>query len=157
VSFTLRRLDLADLDAVDRIERASYPAPWSRSMFAGELAKPSSLSLAAVSDAGEVIGYLVLSRYVDAWHVMNLAVDSDWRRRGVASALLERLLADTAGDTDRGYTLEVRVSNHGAIALYERFGFRSRGVRRGYYTDNREDALVMWREPSRPDEGPEPE
>jgi ribosomal-protein-alanine N-acetyltransferase len=152
VSFDLRRLDLADLDAVDRIERDSYPAPWSRSMFAGELAKPSSLSLAAVDDEGEVIGYLVLSRYVDAWHVMNLAVDSAWRRRGVASALLERLLAETAGDTDRGYTLEVRVSNHDAIRLYERFGFRPRGLRRGYYTDNREDALIMWREPSPSDE-----
>jgi ribosomal-protein-alanine N-acetyltransferase len=147
MSFTLRRLDLADLDAVDRIERASYPAPWSRSMFASELAKPSSLSLAAVDEEGLVIGYLVLSRYVDAWHVMNLAVDPGWRRRGVASALLERLLADTRGDTERGYTLEVRVSNDEAIRLYERFGFRSRGVRRGYYTDNREDALVMWRDP----------
>jgi ribosomal-protein-alanine N-acetyltransferase len=146
VTFSLRRLDLSDLDAVDRIERASYPAPWSRSMFASELAKPSSLSLAAVSEHGDVVGYLVVSRYVDAWHVMNLAVDPAWRRRGVASALLERLLADTRGDTERGYTLEVRVSNHEAIRLYERFGFHARGVRRGYYTDNREDALIMWRD-----------
>lgn len=152
MSFDLRRLDLADLDAVDRIERDSYPAPWSRSMFAGELAKPSSLSLAAIDEGGDVIGYLVLSRYVDAWHVMNLAVDPAWRRRGVASALLERLLAETGGDIERGYTLEVRVSNHDAIRLYERFGFRPRGVRRGYYTDNREDALIMWREPSPSDE-----
>jgi ribosomal-protein-alanine N-acetyltransferase len=150
MSFTLRRLDLDDLDAVDRIERASYPAPWSRAMFAGELAKPSSLSLAAVDEEGAVIGYLVLSRYVDAWHVMNVAVDPAWRRRGVASALLSRLLADTRGDTERGYTLEVRVSNVEAIRLYERFGFRSRGVRRGYYTDNREDALVMWRDADSP-------
>jgi ribosomal-protein-alanine N-acetyltransferase len=120
-------------------------------MFAGELAKPSSLSLAAVNEQGEVIGYLVLSRYVDAWHVMNLAVDPAWRARGVGSALLARLLEETAGDTERGYTLEVRVSNHGAIRLYERFGFRAQGVRRGYYTDNREDALIMWREPSRSD------
>ncbi len=142
----LRRLELSDLDAVERIERASYPAPWSRAMFVGELAKPSSLSLAAVTDTGELVGYLVLSRYVDAWHVMNLAVDPAWRRRGIAAALLERLLSETAGDTERGYTLEVRVSNEEAIRLYERFGFRSRGVRPGYYTDNREDALVMWRD-----------
>jgi ribosomal-protein-alanine N-acetyltransferase len=147
MNLELRPLDLVDLDAIEEIERASYPAPWSRSMFASELAKPSSLSLAAVDEEGLVIGYLVLSRYVDAWHVMNLAVDPGWRRRGVASALLERLLADTRGDTERGYTLEVRVSNDEAIRLYERFGFRSRGVRRGYYTDNREDALVMWRDP----------
>jgi ribosomal-protein-alanine N-acetyltransferase len=143
----MRRLELADLDAVERIERASYPAPWSRAMFAGEIAKPSSLSLAAVADDGELVGYLVLSRYVDAWHVMNLAVQPEWRRSGIGSALLERLLLETRGDTERGYTLEVRVSNVGAIRLYEKFGFRARGVRRGYYTDNREDALVMWRDP----------
>jgi ribosomal-protein-alanine N-acetyltransferase len=144
----LRRLELTDLDAIERIERVSYPTPWSRSMFATELAKPSSLSLGAVDDQDELVGYLVLSRYVDAWHVMNLAVAPDWRRRGVASALLTRLLADTRDDEQRGYTLEVRVSNVGAISLYERFGFRPRGVRRGYYTDNREDALIMWRDPA---------
>ena len=61
---------------------------------------------------------------------------------------------ETKGDNDRGYTLEVRVSNVGAIRLYERFGFRARGVRRGYYTDNREDALVMWRDPAAAEEPP---
>ena len=142
----LRRLELADLDDIERIEQASYPTPWSRSMFASELAKPSSLSLGAVDENGTLVGYLVLSRYVDAWHVMNVAVAPERRREGIASALLERLLEATRGDGRRGYTLEVRVSNVGAIRLYERFGFRPKGVRRGYYTDNREDALVMWRE-----------
>lgn len=144
---TLRALELGDLDEVERIERASYPAPWSRSMFASELAKPSSLSVAAVDERGELVGYLVLSRYVDAWHVMNVAVDPPWRRHGVASALLRRLFEVTRDDARRGYTLEVRVSNLSAISLYERFGFRSKGIRRGYYTDNREDALIMWRDP----------
>ncbi len=144
--FALRRLELADLDAIERIEQASYPTPWSRSMFASELAKPSSLSLAAVDDEGALIGYLVLSRYVDAWHVMNVAVAPEHRRAGVASALLERLLDVTRDDARRGYTLEVRVSNTAAIRLYERFGFEARGIRRGYYTDNREDALIMWRD-----------
>ena len=142
----LRRLELADLDAIQEIEQVSYPTPWSRSMFATELAKPSSLSLGAVDEAGELIGYLVLSRYVDAWHVMNVAVSPAWRRKGVATALLRRLLDETRNDGQRGYTLEVRVSNVGAISLYERFGFRTKGVRRGYYTDNREDALIMWRD-----------
>ena len=144
----LRRLEIGDLDAIERIERASYPTPWSRSMFATELAKPSSLSLGALDDADRLVGYLVLSRYVDAWHVMNVAVAPESRRKGVATALLRRLLDDTRHDAQRGYTLEVRVSNVGAIALYERFGFRTKGVRRGYYTDNREDALIMWREPN---------
>jgi ribosomal-protein-alanine N-acetyltransferase len=67
----------------------------------------------------------------------------------VASGLLDELFELTAGDSRRGYTLEVRVSNTSAIALYERFGFEASGVRRGYYTDNREDALIMWKDPIR--------
>ena len=146
MSVSLRRLELGDLDEIERIERASYPTPWSRAMFASELAKPSSVSLGAVDDAGALVGYLVLSRYVDAWHVMNVAVAPERRREGIASALLRQLLDQTRGDAKRGYTLEVRVSNVGAISLYERFGFRPKGVRRGDYTDNREDALIMWRD-----------
>lgn len=153
MSVVLRRLELSDLDAVERIERASYPTPWSRSMFASELAKPSALSLGAVDESGTLVGYLILSRYVDAWHVMNVAVDGAHRRQGVASALLRQLLEDTSGDARRGYTLEVRVSNAGAIALYERFEFRPKGLRRGYYTDNREDALIMWRDAPNPAPG----
>ena len=153
MSFSLRRLELADLDAIERIERASYPTPWSRSMFVSELAKPSSLSIAAVTPGEELVGYLVLSRYVDAWHVMNVAVDLGHRRLGIASAMLARLFEVTRDDAERGYTLEVRVSNLGAIGLYERFGFTSRGIRRGYYTDNREDALIMWKDPD-PQEPP---
>jgi [ribosomal protein S18]-alanine N-acetyltransferase len=147
VSFSIRRLELADLDAIEKIERASYPTPWSRSMFVGELAKPSSLSIAAVLDDGALAGYLVLSRYVDAWHVMNVAVAEQHRRLGIASAMLRTLFDSTRDDAERGYTLEVRVSNLAAIRLYERFGFTTRGVRRGYYTDNREDALIMWKDP----------
>jgi ribosomal-protein-alanine N-acetyltransferase len=143
---TLRKLELRDLDAIERIEKASYPTPWSRSMFVSELAKPSSLSLGAVRVEGELAGYLILSRYVDAWHVMNVAVASGYRRQGIASALLERLFDVTRDDARRGYTLEVRASNAAAIRLYERFGFRSHGVRPGYYTDNREDAVIMWRD-----------
>ena len=147
MSVALRRLELRDLNEIERIERESYPTPWSRAMFAGELAKPSSLSLGAFDPDGTLVGYLVISRYVDAWHVMNLAVTPSRRRQGIAQTLLRRLFEVTAADERRGYTLEVRVSNEGAIKLYERMGFVSRGVRRGYYTDNREDALIMWRDP----------
>ena len=146
----LRRLVLDDLGEIEDIEHRSYPTPWSRSMFAGELAKPSSICLGAFEAEGEdgaLVGYLIVSRYVDAWHVMNVAVDPAVRRQGVARALLEHLFAETEDDASRGYTLEVRVSNEKAISLYERLGFRSRGLRRGYYTDNREDALIMWKDP----------
>jgi [ribosomal protein S18]-alanine N-acetyltransferase len=144
----IRRLALQDLDAIERIENAVYPTPWSRSMFAGELAKPSSLSIGGFDpDSGRLIAYLIVSRYVDAWHIMNLAVHPGWRRAGVASRLLDELFMVTSADPRRGYTLEVRVSNTSAIALYEGFGFETSGVRRGYYTDNREDALIMWKDP----------
>ena len=144
----LRRLEMRDLNAIERIERASYPTPWSRSMFASELAKPSSICLGAFDlETLQLVGYLVISRYVDAWHVMNVAVRPEQRRQGIASLLLNRLFELTAGRSRRGYTLEVRVSNTGAIKLYEELGFRPRGVRRGYFTDNREDALIMWKDP----------
>jgi [ribosomal protein S18]-alanine N-acetyltransferase len=144
----IRRLTQRDLEAIERIERRSYPTPWSRSMFASELAKSSSISLGAFgAESGELVGYLVISRYVDAWHVMNVAVVPEQRRQGIARALFSRLFEVTSNDGRRGYTLEVRISNEAAIKLYERLGFQSRGVRRGYYTDNREDALIMWRDP----------
>jgi [ribosomal protein S18]-alanine N-acetyltransferase len=151
MTLELRRLTLHDLDAIERIERAAYPTPWSRSMFAGELAKPSSISIGAFdADADDaLVGYLIISRYVDAWHVMNVAVAPGLRRRGIATRLLEELFRLTEGDSRRGYTLEVRVSNLHAIALYERLGFHRTGIRRGYYTDNREDAVIMWKDPVR--------
>jgi ribosomal-protein-alanine N-acetyltransferase len=146
----IRRLSLPDLDPIVAIENAVYPTPWSRSMFAGELAKPSSVSLGAFdAEAGGLVAYLIVSRYVDAWHIMNVAVHPECRRQGLASRLLDELFELTAGDPRRGYTLEVRVSNATAIALYERFGFEPSGLRRGYYTDNREDALIMWKDPIR--------
>ena len=142
----IRALALSDLSDIEEIEHRSYETPWSRSMFAGELAKPASLCLGAF-EGEQLGGYLIVSRYVDAWHIMNIAVSPDFRRRGIATALLERLFELTDDRSRRGYTLEVRVSNDGAIRLYERLGFTARGIRRGYYTDNREDALIMWREP----------
>ena len=152
-----RRLALRDLSAIEEIELESYPTPWSRSMFAGELAKPSSVCLGAFEpESGDLLGYMIISRYVDAWHVMNVAVAPAHRRRGIASALLGQLFEKTSGESRRGYTLEVRISNVGAIKLYEQLGFRSRGVRRGYYTDNREDALIMWRDPGLSADAEEP-
>jgi [ribosomal protein S18]-alanine N-acetyltransferase len=143
----IRALTAVDLGAIERIERRSYATPWSRSMFASEIAKPTSICLGAFEPDAGLVAYLIISRYVDAWHVMNVATDPDHRGRGLARMLFDELFARTAEDGGRGYTLEVRVSNDAAIRLYERLGFRSKGVRRGYYTDNREDALVMWKDP----------
>ncbi|HXK14524.1 MAG TPA: ribosomal protein S18-alanine N-acetyltransferase [Gaiellaceae bacterium] len=145
VAIEIRVLELNDLNAIEAIEQKAYPTPWSRSMFASELAKPTSICLGAF-EGQDLVGYVINSRYVDAWHVMNVAVAPEHQRRGVATALLERLFEVTRDDERRGYTLEVRVSNEDAIGLYEKLGFESRGIRRGYYTDNREDALIMWRD-----------
>jgi ribosomal-protein-alanine N-acetyltransferase len=140
VAIDIRRLGLDDLTAIDAIEQRAYRTPWSRSMFASELGKTTSICIGAF-EGDDLVG----SRYVDAWHVMNVAVDPDHQRRGIATHLLEHLFDLTKDDQRRGYTLEVRVSNSDAIGLYEKLGFTRHGIRRGYYTDNREDALIMWR------------
>jgi ribosomal-protein-alanine N-acetyltransferase len=137
----VRRLVYRDLPAALAIERRSFETPWSLAMFVLELSKPSGICLAAYGDEG-LVGYLVCSRYADVWHLMNVAVPPGMRRQGIASRLLESLFEEAG--TDARYTLEVRTSNHGAIAMYERLGFRPAGHRHRYYHDNGEDALIMW-------------
>jgi [ribosomal protein S18]-alanine N-acetyltransferase len=139
----LRRLTYGDLPSVISIERRSFPTPWSLAMFVLELSKPSGICLAA-EDADGLVGYLVCARYDDVWHLMNVAIHPQRRREGIATDLIDRLF-DDAGPGAR-FTLEVRVSNRAAIAMYQRFGFRSAGRRRRYYHDNGEDALIMWLE-----------
>ena len=144
VPITMRRLGLGDLPAVEGVEQRSYITPWSRTMFSGEISRPGSRCYGAF-ERKVLAGYLIVARYTDAWHVMNVAVDEPFRRRGVARLMLETMLRETDVDGTRGHTLEVRVSNVSAIRLYESLGFRPAGMRRGYYTDDREDALIMWR------------
>jgi ribosomal-protein-alanine N-acetyltransferase len=142
-SITIRPLGFADLPQVIAVERRAFPTPWSLGMFVLELSKPSGICLAAIDSTGALAGYLICSRYDHVWHLMNLAIDPPTRRRGLATALLGRLL-EKAGP-DEQYTLEVRLSNEPAIALYERFGFRPAGTRHRYYQDTGEDAMIMWR------------
>ncbi|HTX32459.1 MAG TPA: ribosomal protein S18-alanine N-acetyltransferase [Solirubrobacteraceae bacterium] len=145
--FSIRNLGYGDLPQVIAIERRAFPTPWSLAMFVLELSKPSSICLAAVDEdgsrQGKLLGYTICSRYADVWHLMNIAVDPPWRRRGIGSSLLTALI-ERAGSGE-SYTLEVRPSNPGAIALYERFGFRTAGTRPRYYRDTGEDAVIMWR------------
>jgi [ribosomal protein S18]-alanine N-acetyltransferase len=147
----VRRLTYADLPQVVAIERRAFTSPWSLAMFVLELSKTSGICLAAEVPAPgavepELGGYLICSRYDTVWHVMNVAVDPTQRRRGIATAMLDSLLSRVAPDAQ--LTLEVRKSNAGAIRLYESFGFKNAGVRRRYYADNGEDALIMWRTPA---------
>jgi ribosomal-protein-alanine N-acetyltransferase len=142
----VRRLTYADLPQVVAIERRAFTTPWSLAMFVLELSKPSGVCLAAEVD-GELAGYLVCSRYDLVWHIMNVSVDPDRRRRGIATAMLHTLF-ERVGDPEAQFTLEVRRSNTGAYALYEGLGFKGAGIRRRYYADNGEDAVVMWRTPA---------
>jgi ribosomal-protein-alanine N-acetyltransferase len=142
----IRRLTYADLPQVVAIERRAFPTPWSLAMFVLELSKAGGICLAAF-DGATMTGYLICSRYDTVWHLMNVSVDPDRRRERIATALLTALI-ERIGDPQGQLTLEVRQSNHGAIALYERFGFRSAGIRRRYYQDNGEDAVIMWRTPA---------
>ena len=142
----IRRLTYSDLPQVVAIERRSFPAPWSLAMFVLELSKPTGICLVAEVE-GEIAGYLVCSRYDTVGHVMNVSVDPERRRRGIASTLIDDLLV-AVGDPYARYTLEVRASNTSAIALYERHGFKAAGLRRRYYQDNGEDAVIMWRTPA---------
>ena len=139
----VRRLVYSDLPAVLAIERRAFDTPWSLAMFVLELSKPTGICL-ALTDEDSLAGYLVCSRYAEVWHLMNIAVIPERRRQGIARRLLERLFDDAGPDAR--YTLEVRTSNHGAIAMYEQLGFRRAGQRRRYYHDNGEDALIMWLE-----------
>lgn len=141
----IRRLTYNDLPDVLAIERSSFPNPWSLAMFMLELSKPLGVCLAAESASGELIGYLVCSRYATVWHIMNVSVDPGYRRRGTASLLLNRLFEITSSDQTVQFTLEVRLSNLAAIRMYETHGFQSAAVRRGYYQDDGEDALIMRR------------
>jgi len=144
-SVTVRSLGYSDLPQVVAVERRSFPTPWSIAMFVLELSKPSGVCLAALHE-NRLVGYLICAHYPEAWHLMNVAVDPSARGRGVASALLEEMIRRAGAE--ESYTLEVRPSNQTAIALYERFGFRSAGTRRRYYRDTGEDAVIMWRVPA---------
>jgi ribosomal-protein-alanine N-acetyltransferase len=157
-SVRIRALAYPDLPQVLAIERRVFPTPWSLAMFVLELSKQTGICLAATEriepDAAtgasgdeRLVGYLICSRYDTVWHVMNVAVDLNRQRMGLASRLLAELYA-RVGDERARFTLEVRRSNAVAIHLYEREGFRAAGTRRRYYQDNGEDALVMWRTPA---------
>ncbi len=144
---TIRRLTYADLPQVIAIERRSYPTPWSLAMFVLELSKPSGICLAATDADGAIVGYCICSRYDTVWHIMNVSVSPDHRRQGIATTMLEELFERVEEDAPR-FTLEVRRSNQGAIDLYTSLGFRGAGLRRRYYQDNGEDAVIMWRTPA---------
>jgi [ribosomal protein S18]-alanine N-acetyltransferase len=137
----------SQIDEVLAVEQASFTNPWTRDMYLSELENRSlSFCYLARDDAGRVVGFCSFWRVLDELHINNLAVLPEFRRSGVASSLLTRVLLEGQKLGTRRATLEVRRSNDPARLLYERFGFTLAGVRRGYYTNPIEDALILWRE-----------
>lgn len=132
------------LRSVLRIEEQVYPRPWSLSLFLGELSLRSTRSYVVARVGGEVVGYGGLMTTFDDAHVTTLAVDPAWHRRGLGTRLLAHLARVAVERGACHLTLEVRVSNAAAQALYRRFGFCPEGVRRNYYVETNEDALIMW-------------
>ncbi|MCB1028379.1 MAG: ribosomal protein S18-alanine N-acetyltransferase [Microthrixaceae bacterium] len=137
----MRRRHLA---AVVRIEEATNGHPWSRDLFANELLQPTSRHYLVAMIGPQVVGFGGLMQVADEGHITTMAVDRPHQRRGIGAALLVELmeLAIDAGVVDA--TLEVRVSNDAAQAMYRRFGFAPEGVRPRYYRSPTEDALILW-------------
>ena len=125
------------------IERLCFSDPWSEKMLAEHLANPCSLTLAAVGDTGRLLGYVGLLAVVDEGYITNVAVRPHSRRQGVAAALLDALEAQGKERELAFLTLEVRQSNASARALYEKLGYVQAGLRRNYYENPREDAIIM--------------
>jgi [ribosomal protein S18]-alanine N-acetyltransferase len=132
-----------DLDEVVMIERASFGMPWSRGAFLYEIEQNRVARCWVLRDDGRVVAYLCLWEIGDELHVTNIAVHPGLRRRGLARRLLGAILEDGRARHLRVVTLEVRPTNDEARMLYESFGFRVVGRRRGYYYDTGEDALIM--------------
>jgi ribosomal-protein-alanine N-acetyltransferase len=132
-----------DLDDVLAIERVSFSMPWSRGAFLYEMQQNRAARCWVMREDGRAIGYLCLWEIADEIHITNVAVQPESRRRGIARTLLGGMLDDARRRGARLVVLEVRPSNRQALGLYEGFGFRVVGRRRGYYYDTGEDALVM--------------
>ena len=132
------------LRAVLRIEARSQARGWSLGLFLGELARPDGRSYLVAKADGQVVGFAGMLFIGDEGHVATISVDPGWRRRGVAARLMTVVCRQAIAAGATALTLEVRAGNTGAQSLYRTFGFAPAGVRRAYYKDNGEDALVMW-------------
>lgn len=132
------------LRQVLRIEEACYPKPWTAALFSSELAQRASRRYIVASVGPLVVGFCGLMLVADEGHVTNVAVDPQWWGRGVAAWLLLDMARAAPGQGARHLTLEVRVGNARAQALYRRFGFAPAGLRRNYYPETGEDAIIMW-------------
>lgn len=141
----VKRMNLEHLDDVMVIENLSFKIPWSRNSFIEELIT-NELAVYFVAISGEqVIGYGGMWKVFDEGHITNIAVHPEFRRCGAASRILEEIIRMCDENNIKDITLEVRKSNYAAQKLYEKYDFKAEGLRKRYYADNNEDAIIMWR------------
>ena len=146
---TIRQATVNDVEDIYEIEKLCFPDPWSRDALTYELGE-NPRAFYIVADIGvKVVGYAGLWWIDDEGHITNVAVRPGYRNRRIGEGIISVLIDFTAGEGILHHTLEVRRSNEPAINLYEKFGFRVEGVRKGYYLNNGEDALIMWRHDER--------
>jgi ribosomal-protein-alanine N-acetyltransferase len=144
VQLEIRPMVEEDLDEVMEIEKVSFPTPWSRESYLAELENETSI-YRIVRWQGKLIGYGGMWLIVDEGHITNIAVHPDYRRLGTGEKLLEELIGLARQYQAMGVTLEVRPSNRAALRLYNKLGFIPAGIRRGYYSDTGEEAIIMWK------------
>lgn len=135
-----------DLDRVLEIEALSYSTPWSRRAFVSEVTDNSYAYYFVARRDGVIVGYVGMWVILDEAHITNIAVAPECRRLGIGQTMLETMFERAKEHGATRMTLEVRVSNLGARALYRKLGFADRGLRKGYYTDSNEDAIIMWKD-----------
>ncbi len=141
----IKEMKLEHLDGVMTIENLSFRIPWSKNSFLEEI-NDNELAVYFVAISGElVIGYGGVWKVFDEGHITNIAVHPEFRRCGAASRILDQILNMCDENNIKSLTLEVRKSNYAAQKLYEKYGFKAEGLRKRYYADNNEDALIMWR------------
>ncbi|MDQ0273862.1 ribosomal protein S18-alanine N-acetyltransferase [Cytobacillus purgationiresistens] len=143
-SITFRLMKEQDIDDVLRVEQESFTVPWSREAFLSEITKNQFAVYLVIEDAGRVIGYSGTWVVTDEAHITNVAILPSYRGRKLGEAMMRKLMEAASELGAKTMTLEVRVSNHVARGLYSKLGFQDGSIRKNYYTDNQEDALIMW-------------
>ncbi|RJX38748.1 ribosomal-protein-alanine N-acetyltransferase [Paenibacillus pinisoli] len=141
-----RSMEMGDIPAIIAIEQEAFTSPWTEDAFINELTNNMFAKYLVMEYRGELLGYGGMWIIMDEAHVTNIAVRSDLRGKGLGHLLLEQLQRQAVSYGAARMTLEVRVSNETAQHLYRKFGFQPAGIRPRYYSDNDEDALIMWAE-----------
>ena len=141
---TVRPMVMTDVDGVMAVEHDSFLTPWSRSAFEEELAQNRLARYIVAEENGAIVGYAGTWLVINEAHVTNVAVSSQRRREGIGRLLMQNLMELARENGMESMTLEVRVSNAAARHLYEQMGFVEAGIRKNYYSETKEDALILW-------------